>query len=267
MHDSVSYERAQSALHEVIPRFVSLLRRTQDTDRRVIGEWTAVDVGRHVSHAIELDLSTLKGTLPPAVAPTPTAMAAWNASRLAADLGGSLADVADRIEAQGARIDAMDEPAGPIKWIGGTQFSPTAVVCHLLSELLLHGHDIARAGGAPWRVSADHAALAIMGGGVPIINACPDLWVRDPQRSGRGVRIELHLIGHQRLTLILDRTLRAETTPGLRVDAHLATTPGMALLIFFGRRSPWRVAASGRALVWGRRPDALFTLLNAITSP
>ena len=54
--------------------------------------------------------------------------------------------------------------------------------------------------------------------------------------------------------------------PGLS-GATLRIFYSFMVPIFGGRRSPWRVAASGRALVWGRRPDALFTLLNAITSP
>lgn len=143
----------------------------------------------------------------------------------------------------------------------------SSVVCHLLAELLVHGHDIARAAGTSWPIQPAHAGLAIVGGGAPIINARPDLFVRQPVDPKRRARVELRLRGHHRFTLVLDRGLRVEVPPAGPADAYLSTPADDALLIVFGRRSPWRVAASGRALVWGRRPHALLTVLRAMTSP
>lgn len=199
--------------------------------------------------------------------PTPSGTAAWNASRLLADRQRDLEALAERIESRGGEFLDVPPSTDDVEWLGGTRLAPTTVACHLLAELLLHGQDIACAAGERWPIKSQHAAIAIVGGGVPIINAYPDLFLRHPVDPKARARIELRLIGHQRLTLALDHGLKIELPPTGSADAYLATHADQALLIFFGRRSPWRVAASGRALVWGRRPQALLSLLGAMTSP
>ena len=86
-------------------------------------------------------------------------------------------------------------------------------------------------------------------------------------RASPSLLFALRLRGHDRFTLSLDGRLTAELPPTGGADVHLSIPADQALLIFFGRRSPWRVAASGKAHVWGRRPWPLLTLLDAITSP
>ena len=258
---------AQNAVAEVLPRVTALLRRSGVSPRSAIGEWSAPDVACHLSHAIELDTAAMSGQRLPEVEPTPTGTAAWNAAMLQADRQRDLETLADRIDARGREFLDLAPSADAVDWLGGACLAPTTVACHLLAELLLHGHDIARAVGERWPIRPEHAAVAIVGGGVPIINACPDLFLRQPVDPRTRARVELRLIGHQRLTLVLDRGLRIERPPTGPVDAYLATHADQALLIFFGRRSPWRVAVTGRAWAWGRRPQALLSLLGAMTSP
>lgn len=267
MPDDPTYTQARAAVGEVLPRLTALVRGLAASPRPAVGHWTVPDVVCHVSHAVDLDTTALAGGPLPGIEPTPAGTAAWNSQMLASDRERDLGVLADRIDVRGTAFleQAPTEPT--VAWIFGARLAPSVVACHLLAELLLHGHDIAKATGAPWVIEPNHAALAITGGGVPIINACPDLWVRHTVEPTARARIELRLRGGHRLTLALDQRLTAEQPPAGDADAYLATTPEQALLIFFGRRSPWAVAASGGAIVWGRRPWALLTLLGAITSP
>ncbi len=267
MDETTTFDEARDAVGDVLPRLTALLRRVPDGSRPAVGQWDVSDVACHLSHAVELDATALDGRPVPVVAPTPTGTTAWTGAMLSADPERCLAALADRIDDRGAAFLATSPPAGTVRWLGGVDLAPATVACHLLAELLVHGHDVARAVGAPWPIHPGHAALAVVGGGIPLINACPDLWVRDPDDAARRARVELHLRGHERFTLSLDRRLTAELPSARAVDVHLSIAPDQALLLFFGRRSPWRVAASGRAFVWGRRPQALLTLLGAITSP
>lgn len=263
----MTFRDAQAAVGEVLPRFTALLRQLAVSPRPAVGHWTVADVACHLSHAVEIDTAALDGGMLPDIEPTPAGAAAWNSSMLEADPERDLAVLADRIDVRSAAFVERVPTVTAVDWIFGVRLAPSAVACHLLAEVLLHGHDIASAVGAPWPIQPAHAALAIAGGGVPIINSCPELWVRHPVDPRARARVELRLRGHLRLTLALDQRLRAELPPARAPDAYLATNPEQALLIFFGRRSPWRVAATGRAWVWGRRPWALLTLLGAITSP
>ena len=265
--DAVTFGEAHDAVAEVLPRVSALLPRTANSPRPAIGEWSAPDVACHLSHAIELDTAALKGHGVPDVEATPSGTAAWTASRLQEDRERDLKVLADRIDVRGREFLDIPPFADDVEWLGGARLAPTTVVCHLLAELLLHGHDIARAAGERWPIRPEHAAVAIVGGGVPIINACPDLFLRQPVNPKTRVRVELRLIGHQRLTLVIDHGLRIELPPTGKADAYLATNADQALLIFFGRQSPWRAAAAGKALAWGRRPQALLSLLGAMTSP
>lgn len=263
----MTFREAQNALGVVLPRFTALLRQVAAPTTKAVGHWKVPDVACHLSHAVAIDTTALDGGALPDIEPTPEGAARWNASMLSGDSERNLAALADRIDAQGAAFLQRSPTAAAVEWIFGVSLPPSAVACHLLAEVLLHGYDIAAAAGAPWPIEPAHAALAIVGGGVPIINACPDLWVRHPVDPEARARVELRLRPGHRLTLALDQRLRAELPPAGRADAYLATSAHQALLIFFGRRSPWRVAATGGAWVWGRRPWALLTLLAAITSP
>jgi hypothetical protein len=265
--DAVTFGEARDAVAEVLPLFTALLRRTAVSPRSAVGEWSVPDVACHLSHAIEVDAASISGRQVPEVEPTPAGTAAWNASMLRADGQRDLEALADRIDASGGGFLDLSPSTDTVDWLGGSRLAPTTVACHLLAELLLHGHDVARAGREQWPIQREHAAVAIVGGGLPIINACPDLFLRHPVDPKIRARVELRLVGHQRFALVLDEGLRIELPPTGSVDAYLATHADQALLIFFGRRSPWRVAATGKALAWGRRPRALLSLLGAMTSP
>jgi hypothetical protein len=142
------------------------------------------------------------------------------------------------------------------------------VACHLLEELLVHGYDAAKAARTRWRIAPAHAALAIVGGAVPIMSASPQSWVKPTYDPKARSRIEIRLRGHERFVLALDNGLHVESPPARsRADAYLSADPAALLLVMLGRRSRWGALVRGNVIAWGRRPQALFTLLGSTSPP
>jgi hypothetical protein len=159
-------------------------------------------------------------------------------------------------------------PTEPVTWIGGTQLPPHAVACHLLEELLVHGHDVAQAAQTRWSIEPAHAALAITGAAVPIIGGSPASWVRRGANPQLKARLETRLRGFDRFVLEFDNGLHVEYPPAnKRADAYLSADPAALLLVMLGRQSHWHALARGKVLAWGRRPKALLTVLHNITPP
>lgn len=258
------------AIAEVVPRLTDMLRRNPGARATAVGSWTAPDVACHVSHVIEKDTDALTGRPLPDVELSPAAVAVATNEMLDDDPERDLRVLADRIDALGAEFLRLREnpPTNEVTWIGGTRLPPYAVACHLLEELLVHGYDVATAAGTRWPIAPAHAALAIVGAAVPIMSASPESWVRSSYDPEVRARVEFRLRGHDRFVLELDKGLHVEHPPARsRADAYLSADPAALLLVMLGRRSRWRALVRGQAIAWGRRPQALFTLLRNTSPP
>jgi uncharacterized protein (TIGR03083 family) len=265
-----TFTQGATAIEEVAPRFAQLVRRSRGCTTKAIGAWSAADVAAHVSHVIEKDNDALAGRALPDVTLSPSAVGEMTNAMLVDDTERDVDMLADRIQDRAAAFLALcAQPVeAPITWIGGTQLPAHAVVCHLLEELLVHGYDIATATGQPWPIERAHAALAIAGAAVPIMAASPQSWLRSAYDPNVRVRVEIRLRGHERFALALGNGLRVEMPPaGVRPDVRVHADPAELLLVMLGRRSHWRAAARGKVFAWGRRPQALLTLLANITPP
>ena len=265
-----TFAEACAAIEDVLPRFTELLRGNPGVTATAVGSWTLPEVACHVSHAIEADIDVLTGRPLPDVELSPAAVAVWTNSMLADDPERDLTLLADRIDALGATFLGLqaDPPTEAVTWIDGTQLPPHAVACHLLEELLVHGYDAARAARARWRIAPAHAALAIVGGGLQIMSASPESWVKPSYDPRVRARVEFRLRGHERFVLALDNGLHVELPPAPSpADTYLSGDPGALLLVFFGRQSKLHAVLRGKVVAWGRRPQALFTLLGNTSSP
>lgn len=261
---------ACAAIEDALPRFTELLRGNPGVTATAVGSWTLPEVACHLSHAIETDIDVLTGGPVPDVELLPAAVAVWNDSMLDDDPERDLTVLADRIDALGATFLGLqaDPPSDAVTWIGGTQLPPNAVACHLLGELLVHGYDVAKAARAQWRIAPAHAALAIVGAGIPVMSARPRLWVKSSYDPSVRARVEFRLRGHERFTLELDNGLHVELPPARSsADAYLSGDPAELLLVVFGRQSKLGALVRGKVIAWGRRPQALFTLLGNISPP
>jgi hypothetical protein len=268
--DGTTFAAACRAVADVLPRFTDLLRRNPAVSRTAVGRWTLPEAACHVSHVIEKDTDALLRNPLPHVELSPAAVSIWTESMLDEDPERDVNALADRIDALGsAFLDiGTSPPTEPVSWVGGTHLAPSAVACHLLEELLVHGFDVARAAREPWRIEPSYAALAITGAVVPIISASPQSWVRPNYDPRVRARIEIRLRRHGRFAMVLDDALSVEMPPAsASADAYVSAAPEELLLVMLGRRSHWRALLGGGVMVWGRRPQALLALLGNTSPP
>ena len=270
MTDQAIFERACGAIEEVLPAFAELVRLNPGVTVPAVGRWTLPEVACHVSHVIEKDTDALARRQLPFIELSPQAVAVWTEAMLADDPERDVTVLANRITALGsAFLELRAKPsAEPVTWVGGTQLPPSAVVCHLLEELLVHGYDVAKAARARWRIEPEHAALAIVGAVLPIIAASPKSWLSQSYDLPARARVEFRLRGFESFALVLDEGLHVEIPPTTSsADAHLAADPAALLLVMLGRESHWRALRRGKIIGWGRRPRAPFTLLHSTSPP
>jgi hypothetical protein len=270
MTDRATFERACGAIEEVLPAFTELVRRNPGVTAKAVGSWTLPEVACHISHVIEKDTDALARRQLPFVELSPRAVAVWTGAMLAEDPERDVTVLADRITALGSAFLELraKPPAEPVTWVGGTQLPPSAVACHLLEELLVHGYDVAKAARARWCIEPAHAALAIVGAALPIIAASPESWLSRSYDPLVRARVEFRLRGFERYALVLDDGLHVEIPPtSSSADAHLSADPAQLLLVMLGRESHWRALRRGKVIVWGRRPQAVLTLLHNTSPP
>jgi hypothetical protein len=143
----------------------------------------------------------------------------------------------------------------PAPWYGPEEAMPVGNLLSLaVSELLVHGHDLARAAGADLRPSAATTAAAAAVAAAVMSEMLPR--VLDERRaSGFTGSFEIRVRGGQRFVLrIADGTAWSEPAERQHVDCVLSLSAYDALLVGFNRVPAWRAIASGKALAFGRRP-------------
>jgi hypothetical protein len=224
---------------------------------------------------IRLDGDALAGRLLPPAELRPAAVATVTDAELAADPERDPVALADRVEAQLADfLAATERPViETVTWLGGVRLPASAVMCHLLEELLVHGFDIARAGGQPWPIDPAHAALAIVGAAAPIVTAAgPTAFVNPRHADGFQARFDIRLRGHARFAVAFDDDgltidVEPQSNGGGPVDAHVSADPAAMLLLMLNRVKPAPLALRGKVIVWGRRPWQVARMVSAMLPP
>jgi hypothetical protein len=118
------------------------------------------------------------------------------------------------------------------------------------AEVLVHGHDIARASRLPWDIDRAQASAA----GSGMLPLLPRL-VDQEAAAGRRVCFELRIRdGSTALPDFDDGRLRFSPSGAGAVDCRLSIDPVAYLLLAFGRVHPLRPMLKGRLPAWGRRP-------------
>ncbi|HEX2241432.1 MAG TPA: maleylpyruvate isomerase family mycothiol-dependent enzyme, partial [Actinomycetota bacterium] len=152
------------ALDRARPRFTDLLRAVDDPTRPAIGIWTIRDVAAHVATNWEAYGEFLAGRGPRLddIFDHPQAMDEMAKAEPEQDVRV----LADRIDAATtAWIDAAREldPNQRVPWYTGDSIPITVRVlaAFQLGDFLLHGYDVARAEGRPWKLPKDEAALVL----------------------------------------------------------------------------------------------------------
>lgn len=272
-HDPRHWNEARAAIADLAPALVRVVREGAPVGR-VLGHWGTGEIAAHVSHVIRLDGDSLSGRLLPPAELRPAAVATVTDAELAADPERDPVVLAERLEAQLADFLACTESPviETVSWLGGVRLPASAVMCHLLEELLVHGFDLARAGGRPWPIAPSQAALAIVGAAAPIVTAAGrTAFVNPKHATGFRARFDIRLRGQEGFVVEFDEglTIRvgAEADDGRPVDAHISADPGAMLLLMLNRVKPAPLALRGKVIVWGRRPWRVPRMVAAMMSP
>jgi hypothetical protein len=217
--------QACTALRDVVPSLVALVRSVSDTNSASVGTWTVGDVAAHLSHCFRADTDALAGTPVPETVVTKAGIAEATAKLLAEDGERDPAVLADRIAMLADEFDdvASRSQSATVEWLQGIRLPPSAVACHLLEECLVHGHDIAKATGSPWPIQPRHALLAVEAFLIPLLAALPPTAFVNQEKAGSfRARIELNLRGGRRTLMALDDgSLTLDAGCARDVDAHL----------------------------------------------
>ncbi|WP_031467194.1 maleylpyruvate isomerase N-terminal domain-containing protein [Sciscionella sediminilitoris] len=269
--DTDSLGRARAALRELVPDLVTLVRGIPDAGSAAVGTWTVSDVAAHLSHSFRADADAIAGKPVPQAIVTKKGIAEATAKLLAEDGERDPAVLADRIGTLAGEFDeiAARSPAAIVDWLQGTRLPPSAVAGHLLTECLIHGHDIATATGRPWRIRRHQALLGLEVFLLPLIAALPPTAFVNQEKAGSfRARVELRLRGGARTTMVLDRgSLTLE--PGCRreVDAHICADPAALMLTLIGRHGIGKPVLEGKLAAWGIRPWKLRRMLAILSLP
>jgi len=257
-------EAARAAIGAAAERFTELLRETDDIERPAAGtDWTVAETAAHVSIVLTA-FSAAIAAEPQALTPEqyleadfPTRLAAANAATIAMVDHTAAERLAELITAGAQRFLELVATADPkmqceTPWYGsGRTRTPDCLTALALSELTVHGHDIATGTGRPWPISAEHAKL-ILG------TVCPQmspLVVRPEAGGGAPVTYEVRLRGNGPRYVIRVANGTAEVrAAGGQVDCVISADPVTYLLVVYGRMPLGRALLRGGMLAWGRRP-------------
>jgi Mycothiol maleylpyruvate isomerase N-terminal domain len=262
------------ALEHASERAAGLVRDCAPLDGPVPGlDWTRAELTAHLWAVCEAIASTLRGegfaaqfgvdfigtfgagsTLPESVAVTNAKVVKLASFPSAAAAADALSSAATGLLAAAGAVRDMSERR-PAPWYGPNITMPIGSLLSLAaSELLVHGHDLARAVGTGARPSAATSAAATAVAATVMSEMLPRL-LDERTASGFAGSFEIRVRGGGRFVLrIVDGSASSEAAGSHNVDCVLSLSAYPALLIGFNRVPVWRVIASGHARAFGRRP-------------
>lgn len=240
------------AIRETAAEIAALLRGRTDTGGPVPGStWTLGEAAAHLAQANHLMADIASGRERSHGDGTPASLAAANERALARfgeRAGDPLAEMivaqAEAFLAAADRRAAEETVATPLGPMGMAAFGS-----YLLTHMLGHGYDLARAVGRPHMVDRARVELAM-----PFMfTAMPQ--VVDAAAAGLTARFGIRLRGGTRFAVTFtDGAAAVSPRPEGRPDCTILIEPVTFLLIALGRCEPWGAVARGRVLTWGRKP-------------
>ncbi len=240
----------------------SLMRQVTDPSRPAVGTWTIGETACHVAGSAGYFLAAARGDRE---AERLDDVAAGNARALAEDPERDPRILVTRYE-QGIRELAgyagtvTGDPL--VQPFAGVRVPLSTVLAVELGETLIHGWDIARAAGLPWRIGTLHAILTHEGY-LPLL----PFMLNQERGAGLRLRVELRVRGMARQVITIENgQLRAGAPSGQPADFHLAADPVVYLLLTWHRISPWLPMLRGQVAAWGRRPWLLPAFQSAFTA-
>ncbi|MFF4401079.1 maleylpyruvate isomerase family mycothiol-dependent enzyme [Streptomyces sp. NPDC001480] len=246
------------AIRETAGDIAALLRAAPGTSAPVPGSlWTVGEAAAHLALANELMADLVSGRERPYGDGTPGSLAAANARALAGFEERRAEPLATMITEQaGLFLDAVERAAShaaaenpPLVTPLGPM-DPATLGSYLLTHMLGHGYDLARALDQRHMLDRDRVLLCMPF----MLSVMPR--VADPAATaGLTARYAVRLRSAAAFGVVLaDGTVNVTPGPPDRPDCTILIDPVTFLLIALGRRAPWPAIARGRVVAWGRRP-------------
>ncbi|WP_410637094.1 maleylpyruvate isomerase family mycothiol-dependent enzyme [Amycolatopsis sp. lyj-346] len=273
------WHAVRAALPEVGGRFADLLTGVGDPHARAIGEWSIAEAASHVGMIALMYTAMIRGDggplpLPgleePIDAASVDTISRMNALalelyperdpiRLAARLRADIAEV--------LLVSADLDPEKPVWWLGGSQVPVAGVLAHLVNEMLIHGFDIARALGRPWRIPGRLEALFLELFLFGMVRNDMGHLLDDATPSPRRIAVEFRSAYTRPAVLALQHgKLRCEEPDGT-ADVRLRFDPAVLVPMMFGRISRLHAVLTGGVRIGGPRPWLLPAFLRTVRMP
>jgi uncharacterized protein (TIGR03083 family) len=271
----------RTAVAETVERFATLLQGVRDPSAPAVGDWTVGDVAAHVRVVSMLNTLFATGGRPAdawetvydmAITATVAEVRDVNARALLVQPERDPRVLAPLIRRQVDRLlDGTSELRGdePIAWLGGVKVPVVTVLGHMLSELFVHGTDIARAERRDFPLPRARAPLIFDAFLLNLLRS-PDAarFAGDRADAAQPVTCALRIRGSAPVVLVAGEDGVSIEQPGARpVDVTVSADPAAMWLVMCGRVNPLRAAARGRVVVWGRRPWRLRRLMDLLHTP
>ncbi|MFB7733259.1 maleylpyruvate isomerase family mycothiol-dependent enzyme [Streptomyces sp. NPDC056112] len=258
-------EGLAEAIRETAGDIAALLRGAADPALPVPrSEWTVGEAAAHLALANELMADLARGRERPYGDGTPQSLAAANAralggfeERRSEPLAAMIAEQAE------AFLDAVDRAADDPALV--TPLGPmgrATLASYLLTHMLGHGYDLARALGRPHMVDRARVGLCMpfMLLVMPRVTAA--------SAAGKRACYTIRLRGGAAFGVALDDgAVHVTTGPAIRPDCTILIEPVAFLLIALGRLNPWRAISRGHVIAWGRKPWLAPRFPNLFTAP
>ncbi|MGP3968940.1 maleylpyruvate isomerase family mycothiol-dependent enzyme [Streptomyces sp. 6N223] len=251
--DAVLSDELAHAIRGTAADIGALLRPVSDTGRPVPGlTWTLGETAAHLAQANRLMAGLAAGRehthgdgTPGSIAEANERVLALFPERRAEPLAGMIEEQADAFVTALARRSTDERAVTPM----GEMDLPT-LGAYLLTHMLGHGYDIARAVRRPHMIDRSRVELTL-----PFLLAAMPRVLNADAVAGLTARYAVRLRGGPRFGVTIDRgRLTAELRQPERADCTLSMEPVTFLLIALGRANPFAALARGRVLHWGRRP-------------
>jgi hypothetical protein len=195
----------------------------------------------------------LRGT--PSPATSIDGVTDWNAGNVAVaadrDVAAIAAEVGDRFDefVDEVRHHRPDELVG---WHAGLPM-PVSTLCTLVAgEAYIHGRDVARALGRPWRLEPDDMRTIFLGL-LPVLPHYVDPGISPSFSATFDVRLRGG--ADARAAFVFDHgKLEVRPSGAQRADCRISADPAAFLLITYGRTGTLAPALRGRVVATGRKP-------------
>ncbi|HEV2780997.1 MAG TPA: maleylpyruvate isomerase N-terminal domain-containing protein [Actinophytocola sp.] len=228
-------------------RVGELLRRVPAPDLPLARvSWTAAETGAHL-----VTLARRYRRMAQAPQPLPASLAEDNQQALDALPERDPDTVADLLTADVTTLlDTLGTDGRHRAWYFTLPHTAAGLGAIMLTELLMHGLDLARALRQPWPITRPQAAICLHG----VLPALVLLVEPAAARTATGT-YHLRLRGSADWTIrIHDATATVEPGRPGRADLHLSADPVAFLLHSYGHLGRTRILLTGRLIAWGRRP-------------